>query len=96
MAYLVDVKTNELNNNTFKTFTLKTRKEARALVNVLKAQGFKPNTPIVKSGSGWLVANQKTTQRLKLELSYCANIRGSLVSVTSKRVLKHSQHPVLN
>ena len=53
----------ELNNNTFKTFTLKTRKAARSLVNTLKAQGFKPSTPTAKSGSGWLVATHKTVKR---------------------------------
>lgn len=53
----------ELNNNTFKTFTLKTRQAARSLVTTLKEQGFKPSTPTAKSGSGWLVATHKTVKR---------------------------------
>ena len=53
----------EFSPTKFKTFATSTRKAARTLVSTLKAQGFTPSTPTVKSGLGWLVATHKVISK---------------------------------
>ncbi len=78
---------------------LKTRADQRKVTKALKAKGLQATNTSVKTAKGWQVNVNPIAKghfNTKMQLSYCANSDGSLVSVLSKNILPHSNHPAVN